>query len=349
MILVGLVLSLLLTFGCSKSSIEVVETGTIYGHVYLTGTTHPISGVKVSCEGITSTTDNSGEYELTGVPVGQRTITATKTGFEDYSETINVTPGENEHDIYMTSKNPCNLHGYVKHRIDGAIQGAKVTVGDFTDWTDANGHYQLPNIPQGKYAITCSHPNYHDFSDSIYLYSMDKQFDIILTRTLTLTQNFTQDAFVASDYPDQNFGDSTYLYVKAWYDCLTNESYYKHSYIQFDMPNLPQGAVIESVQVYLYTSKAEDLSIKIKKVEGVWYENTLTYNTQPPTGGAWGREIYPCAPLTKIDITPLVLEWQSGAPNYGIMLFVSYGEGCCEFHSREHPSHPSYVKFYYRW
>ena len=53
--------------------------------------TAPVSGVEVRIGTITGTTGSQGGCTLHDVPVGTVTVTATKTGYKNYSETVTIT------------------------------------------------------------------------------------------------------------------------------------------------------------------------------------------------------------------------------------------------------------------
>jgi hypothetical protein len=82
---------------------DVPTTGTVSGHVYLVGSTEPISEVVVSCGGHRDTTGSDGAYSLHPVPAGRQALSATKTGYDPYGRTITVVAGETLiHGVYMT-------------------------------------------------------------------------------------------------------------------------------------------------------------------------------------------------------------------------------------------------------
>ncbi|MCD6326730.1 SUMF1/EgtB/PvdO family nonheme iron enzyme [bacterium] len=157
-------------------------TGTVEGHVYETGTSTPISGVQVTIGSISDTTGASGFYELASVPVGQRTIEASASGYQPYSASMNVSEGNNSHNIYLTaSVDTTNLHGTVMEWDDSPIQGARVEIAGMFEYTDATGHYQFPNVPQGNRTLTVTEVEcYEDFSAEVYLYTAEKTYSVRL-------------------------------------------------------------------------------------------------------------------------------------------------------------------------
>ena len=98
--LVG-VLFLVVLISCSKKPTSQ-KFGNIMGNVYAAGTGLPISGALVSCSAVSDTTDASGAYSLQNVPVGLRTLAASKPGYQLYSAPTQVKEGNNSIDVYMT-------------------------------------------------------------------------------------------------------------------------------------------------------------------------------------------------------------------------------------------------------
>lgn len=81
-----------------------VNPETVNLSVTVTDGTDPVEGVTVSIGNISSTTGSAGGCTLQNVPEGSRTITATATGYENYSDTIEVSSQNNEITIVLTEE-----------------------------------------------------------------------------------------------------------------------------------------------------------------------------------------------------------------------------------------------------
>lgn len=68
-------------------------TGTISGHVLKDDTTVPIAGAKVAYGGGSATTNSSGAYSLSNVPVGSVVLSASASGYAGANSTVNVPSG----------------------------------------------------------------------------------------------------------------------------------------------------------------------------------------------------------------------------------------------------------------
>ena len=75
---------------------------TVNINVTVTEGSTKLSGVTVKIGDITGTTGSQGGCTLNNVPVGRRTITATKSGYQGYSQSVNITSETESLSINMT-------------------------------------------------------------------------------------------------------------------------------------------------------------------------------------------------------------------------------------------------------
>lgn len=80
---------------------EILPSALVEGYVLDADTDDPLSGAIVSIGVNSDTSDASGYYEVDAGLPGLKTITASKEGYEDYTEDVEVGSGTNLHDIYM--------------------------------------------------------------------------------------------------------------------------------------------------------------------------------------------------------------------------------------------------------
>jgi hypothetical protein len=169
-----------------NSVVFSAQGAAVSGHTYYAGTTIPLSGVLVRIEGITSTTGGNGAYVLPGVPVGWRTITAMKSSYDDYSESVNIPEQGLTKNIEMTAQTPRTLSGTVYDGQDPpqTLAGATVAVlnpdgfsSGLTDTTDFTGHYQISNVPQQSIQVQFSKPAYDTKTPTIAMANYDKVYN----------------------------------------------------------------------------------------------------------------------------------------------------------------------------
>lgn len=85
------------------TNVTISDIGNVEGTVTDATTGTPISGVTVQIGDKSNVTGSNGVYSIQDLAVGSRTITATKTGYQNYNGTVTVTKGTTvTHNIQMT-------------------------------------------------------------------------------------------------------------------------------------------------------------------------------------------------------------------------------------------------------
>jgi len=84
--------------GCGAGSgggtnVSVNDVGNVEGTVTDAATGAPVSGVTVQVGDKSNVTGSNGVYSIQDLAVGSRTVTAIKTGYQDYNGTVTVTKG----------------------------------------------------------------------------------------------------------------------------------------------------------------------------------------------------------------------------------------------------------------
>jgi len=142
------------------------------------------------------------------------------------------------------------------------------------------------------------------------------------------------DTYVSSSSPKTNYGVSPILVVQPG----------TTTFIQFSLSALPTGASVNKATLRLYVDGVITAgSFDVFPVNGAWSENTLTYNTPPPTLGISATGNKPIAITTSsfdkfllIDITPLVQGWVNGTiVNNGVALALTTTAGFFSFDAKE--------------
>ena len=83
---------------------EIVHP-TVNISVSVTDGENPIGQVSVAIGEVTGTTGNAGGCTLNNVPIGNATVTATKDGYEEYSNTVTITSETTSLAIELTAVN----------------------------------------------------------------------------------------------------------------------------------------------------------------------------------------------------------------------------------------------------
>ena len=118
------------------------------GNVFEGGLT-PISGALVSMDGLSSTTNSSGYYEMHGVIAGEnRTIAASQQCYASFSANdVTVGEGANTYEIDMI---PNSVNGTVFSSAGGNVgAGANITIAGVQGTTAAGGTFSILRVPSG--------------------------------------------------------------------------------------------------------------------------------------------------------------------------------------------------------
>ncbi len=143
------------------------------------------------------------------------------------------------------------------------------------------------------------------------------------------------DTYAAQNSPNTNYGSGTTFKVLGY------SGSYARGYLKFDLSEL-HDVTIDSAELFVFYL-SNDISDReqrhyIKKITGVWAEDTLTYNNAPSFLGEGDLAAHAYGRLQNIaghgtgvnkwrsaDITDLVSEWISGeSENYGLVLDHNY-------------------------
>lgn len=131
------------------------------------------------------------------------------------------------------------------------------------------------------------------------------------------------DAYVASRFPNQNFGTATGLFLG--YNLVDNFGA-ERVLLRFDTLNLiPAGSVINSARLRLYLGNSNPpgdppMGTVLRRLASSWTETGVTWNTEPTWGGIRASTSVGSSPgWYEWDITDLVEDWVQGeVPNHGV-------------------------------
>ena len=179
-ILLILVAGLIFLPGCSKDSGDnTASTGTVKGLITNIATGDHITGVTVKIENSETESDQEGHYEISNLPTGSKTITATKSGFQEYSDTISVSDTEiTFKDIEMTaSEAGGSVSGKVIDKQTGdPLEMVIISVGSNSTTSDSDGNYLLTGIPTGTQTIKASKSGFKTYTDTVIIESVRPSF-----------------------------------------------------------------------------------------------------------------------------------------------------------------------------
>ena len=135
-------------------------TGSIDGTVTDMADTSPIAGASVSTEtGQSASTDVSGNYTLTNVPTGDRTVTISASGYDSTSKQTGVLDGATSPLNFAlapsaTGGGTGTIKGTVKSTTGARLSGVTVQVIDGPSaTTNKRGKYTIQSVPEGAQSV----------------------------------------------------------------------------------------------------------------------------------------------------------------------------------------------------
>lgn len=160
---------------CSKDGDEEgpVGLGTVSG-VVTDEQARPVSGVNVSmpANGISTTTNTSGEYSLSNVPMTSGIIVFEREGYETAAVTVvakkfaDAKASVNVELVYANAVIKGVVYDAAKN--NAPLAGATVKVSDFqVTETNAQGEFELRNLTVKDYVVTISYPGYKDVTKNV--------------------------------------------------------------------------------------------------------------------------------------------------------------------------------------
>ena len=143
------------------------QEGIIEGTVTDSASGNPIKGVAVATDtgGFSATTDDSGFYQMTVVPVGTYTLQFRRWNYQDLDvPNVQVQPEQTTtQNAQMILKPTGGVGGTVTKATGGAMEGARCWLSTpevMADATDSAGDYEITGVPVGTYTLTCRKPGY---------------------------------------------------------------------------------------------------------------------------------------------------------------------------------------------
>lgn len=137
------------------------------------------------------------------------------------------------------------------------------------------------------------------------------------TLTWTSTLADLEDTYISSQYPTTNYANSQYLVVGKHQTFSTTRSYMK-----FNLPSLPHGAVVQSAKIslYQYYNTSNSTTVDVRPVTSTWIATDVNWNTKPVVGGSISNQTVSQPGWYDFYITNLASSWYTGTANNGISI-----------------------------
>ena len=145
-----------------------------------------ISGAKIVMGSTTLYTDSGGSAAFSGLPSGSYNFVVTKTGYNDYSDSVTVNSADVTKTITMTAvSTPPTTHTVTITVKDSqssiAIPGATVILSGTQTLTDSGGSASFSGLASGTYSFTISKTGYSGISDNVIVASNDVSKSELMT------------------------------------------------------------------------------------------------------------------------------------------------------------------------
>lgn len=311
-------------------------SGSVVGKVMVAGSSIPIPGVFVECEGVAAVSAIDGSYSLEGIPPGDRVVYASASGYNGYAEVVTI-EDSTLHDIYMSVYiGPARLFGYVSHATLGPLEGASVQIGDLIVVTDALGYYEYPNLEQVSYLMTVTKEGYRFVSLNVRPTSENYQFDVDVKKLATVTLWSVADAGVMDHDPNTNFGGNPEL--RFFNDQIRQERFF----IRFPLDGLEETAEPSAATLRLYNTwpetSGEHRATLVGHPTEPWVEDVVTWANSPLTGSAIAHSTYEDR-WYEVSVGTYFSDWLAyGQENFGLLVDtpVDHVADRLVFASREH-------------
>ncbi len=138
-----------------------LSPGTILGRVTNASTGAGIAGASVSYSGGSTTSNTSGNYQLSNVPPGDHRVTAAKNGFANAEHNALVTAGSNV-TLNFSLAAPGALSGRVTDATNGqALTGVTVAANGSSVLSNASGDFDLTGLAAGVVQVSFAATGFH--------------------------------------------------------------------------------------------------------------------------------------------------------------------------------------------
>ena len=148
-------------------------TGEVLGSVVDDATNQSLADATIQVvenTSLSTTSNTSGNFSLTGIPAGSYTLRVSKVGYDAKQATLQVVAGQsiNLGAVRLkVSAFTATVSGVIKDNFGSLVVDALVSVGVNNGITNSQGQYQIAGISPGTATITASKINYQNASATV--------------------------------------------------------------------------------------------------------------------------------------------------------------------------------------
>jgi formylglycine-generating enzyme required for sulfatase activity/uncharacterized membrane protein YgdD (TMEM256/DUF423 family) len=138
-----------------------------------------------------TTTDLDGDYNLSGLPTGVYTVTASHSSYSFILDNRTVTlPPDATSVVFTGTLKTYSISGQAVDGSSHPISGVTISAGTgYITGTNTSGNYTLSGLPNGTYTITASHNNYNFVPISRTITLPPDATNVVFTGTQTYSIN----------------------------------------------------------------------------------------------------------------------------------------------------------------
>lgn len=328
--------------GAATLDFALAPPATLSGRVTQQGTSDPIAGATLTYIGGSATTDGNGDYSISGLESGSRTVAVTATGYQSADHTIELPPnGSATLNMELTPK-PTYIAGELRDSLTNApIVGAGVSYsgGAGTATTDALGRYQIDNTPPGTHTVTASASGYISAAQSAVVtlgaYTIT-DFALDPQSAAPLVFGPSADAYTDAANPSANYGSAQRILL----DKDNNGPIYT-GYLRFQVSGLLRE--LRSAKLRLYIQNGSDKGGAVYLVSNnyvnstdPWQESELTFTNAPALTAVPLSTIGSTAPATWVEFDVTAAIEGDGTYSFGLRAKSS---DKAEYAAREDAAH----------
>jgi len=301
----------------------------------------PVAGARIEVEQVVGYSGSDGHYRVSNVPQGTHIVKCTHEIYSTFSDTVKISGEEKRFDIILTKS---DMTGYVTHRVDGPVAGARIEVEQVVGYSGSDGYYIMSNVPQGTQTVMCTHEIYNTFSDTVEISGEEKRFDIVLTKSERDTLMVTDDAGVGmaafedcGDCPEwmtatDNRGQDSLLRLEYFMRSSAgppSTAYVGRKRFYVALPAMPvdlSPADLYRATLYLKPAgqSGEPGYITVRQIVSslsAWDEDALTWDNAPSASVlALATAIVPQGELWLVDVTLVYRDVTTPEPGVRIQM-----------------------------
>ena len=192
--------------GYNTNNIELVPNiAAVSGRVTSEDTGNLLSGVVVTINDFSDTTNVAGYYEIQGIPaMNNASISAELAGYVTSYITVDIVGGTNTLDFSLNN-NPGSLSGWVRSATNGSeIESATVMLVGLTQvLSSEDGSYSINGLSTGSRLVRCVADNYETITETIDIQPGENNLSFDMISGVGEVSGFLQDSLTGAFLPGE--------------------------------------------------------------------------------------------------------------------------------------------------